>query len=338
MSRSVATVSVSRTGPREAAGLTAFQQSLVPDRLYVKGSLRQSTGIGHSPTVRILSWNIERGYEPDRVAAAIAALRPDVVCLQEVDWGNERTGSRDVLDALAERLQMLGLFAIEFLELASLSRSTRTAGGGATGNAILTRFPAESSFRVELPATVDWENGARDPEVRPGLRRQLRREPRLGSRCGVGAVLKFGNARLAICCLHLEDKDGGVAGRWSQFRQAAATLEACGGGANAMVVAGDLNTFDSPLSRFVRLRGGSATLGKPFHVVEAEWWRSVLLPQCGYHDPFSVKDCTFSVPPVYRAKLDWIAAKGGRILDCGVGTSSLSDHLPIWADLVLEAG
>ena len=338
MSQSAAAISVSRAGSREALRLTALQQSLVPDRLYVKGSLRPSAGIGHSPSVRILSWNIERGYEPDRIAAAIAALRPDVVCLQEVDWGNARTGSCDVLDSLAGRLQMLGLFAVEFLELASLSRSTRTAGGGATGNAILTRFPAEASFRVELPATVDWENGARDPLVRPGLRRQLRREPRLGSRCGIGAVLKVGNARLAVCCLHLEDKDGGVAGRWSQFRRAALTLEACSGGAHAVVIAGDLNTFDSPLSRFVRPRGGSATLGKPFHVPEAVWWRSVLLPQCGYHDPFAMNDCTFSVPPVYRAKLDWIAVKRGRILGCGVGTSSLSDHLPIWADLDLQAG
>ena len=328
----------SRTGSREASGLTAFQQSLVPNRLYVKGSLKPSAGIGHAPTVRILSWNIERGYQPERIAAAIAALRPDVVCLQEVDWGNERTGSRDVLDALAGRLQMLGLFAVEFLELASLRRSARIAGGGATGNAILTRFPVKASFRVELPATVDWENGACDPEVRPSLRRRLRREPRLGTRCGIGAVLMVGSMRLAVCSLHLEDKDGGIADRWSQFRQAVATLEACGGDAHAMVVAGDLNTFDSPLSRFVRPQDGSASLGKPFRVCEAEWWKSVLLPQCGYHDPFDVNDCTFAVPPVYRAKLDWIAAKGGRISDCGVGTSTLSDHLPIWADLVLGAG
>lgn len=316
--------------------LTGFQKSLVPDRIYMKGSLPQSVVVGGiAPVVRILSWNIERGYDPDRIAAVIAALRPDVACLQEVDWGNERTGSRDVLDHIAGRLGMLGLFAVEFFEIASPLRSARLAGGGVTGNAILTRFAPETSFRVELPAIVDWQRGLYDVGLRRSVRRRLRKEPRVGSRCGIGAILAVGSARLAVCCLHLEDKAGGLSGRWSQFCQAVQTLEARSRHADTRVVAGDLNTFDSMLSRIVSRDGTATALGKPASTPEAAWWKGALLPHTGYHDPFGAKDPTFSVSPMFRAKLDWIAVKRGRVLRQGIGDSSPSDHLPIWADLAL---
>ena len=66
-----------------------------------------------------MTWNIGRGYAPANIAETIRQFRPDIACLQEVDWGNERTGRRDVLADLAEQLGMLGLFGIEFIELQS---------------------------------------------------------------------------------------------------------------------------------------------------------------------------------------------------------------------------
>ena len=129
-----------------------------------------------------MTWNIERGYAPSNIAETIRQIRPDIACLQEVDWGNERTGNRDVLADLAEQLGMLGLFGIEFIELQSQRRGARLAGGGVTGNAVLTRFEPVSAFRLSLPPCLDWERGATSMDLPTRLRRRIAREPRLGQR------------------------------------------------------------------------------------------------------------------------------------------------------------
>src|SRR5262245_40529325 len=65
----------------------------------------------------IVTWNIERGVQFDRIAAALEALDPDVVLLQEVDRACRRTGFRDVARDLAARLTMNWVSAGEFQEV-----------------------------------------------------------------------------------------------------------------------------------------------------------------------------------------------------------------------------
>ncbi len=61
---------------------------------------------------RILSYNVHRCVGTDRrldigrVAAVIAAAKPDIVALQEVDVGRARTGGVDQAHELARRLEM----------------------------------------------------------------------------------------------------------------------------------------------------------------------------------------------------------------------------------------
>jgi endonuclease/exonuclease/phosphatase family metal-dependent hydrolase len=327
------------TAPAAApAALTAFQSSLDPLRIYAKGRLPEPAGPAAPGRVRIVSWNIERGRDPARIGAALRALRPDVACLQEVDWGNRRTGGADVLQLLAEATGMLGLFGTEFLELDGPERAAGLAGGGAIGNALLTRLEPAATFRIELPACVDWERGAADPRLPAWLRRRLRREPRRGGRFGIGAEFAVGPHRLVLCSLHIEDKHGGVRGRWSQFAAAAEALERRRDSAGIGIIAGDFNTFDSRLAR-LRTRDTDATaLGRPAGVAEAAWWQTALLPPTGYADPFSPKDWTFRLWPVFRAKLDWIAVRGGAVRDRSVGPPGLSDHRPLWIDLDLARG
>ena len=73
----------------------------------------------------------------------------------------------------------------------------------------------------------------------------------------------------------------------------------------------------------------------PPGISETQWWRSKLLPSTGYADPFPPTAWTFSVTPLFRVKLDWIATHGGSVVDCGVGPFASSDHRPIWIDLKL---
>ncbi len=314
--------------------LTDFQRAIDPEAISARMP-RVAMAPGEAGgTLRILSWNIGRGYDPGRIADTIGALRPDIACLQEVDCGNARTRGRDVLQILADRTGMTGLFGVEFLELASPQRTRRLAGGGATGNALLSRLPPRARFRIELPPLLDWEQDPGDPALPPRLRRVLRGEPRRGRRFALAAEYAAGPARLLACSVHLEDKVGGVAGR---FRQYVAVLEAIaarrGGAPDCIVVAGDLNTFDSPLARLHTRETDATALGKPRRTTEASWWKSSLLPRTGFTDPFLPANRTFRVPPLFRAKLDWITFRGGTVHAYGSGAFSSSDHRPIWIDL-----
>jgi hypothetical protein len=70
-------------------------------------------------------------------------------------------------------------------------------------------------------------------------------------------------------------------------------------------------------------------------MTEAVWWRRALLPRTGYSDPFADTSWTFTLPPLFRAKLDWITIKGCGVSNFGIGPFSSSDHRPIWVDLDL---
>jgi len=319
--------------------LTEFQRSLECDRLYTKLPKQPVLPPGRADALRIMSWNIERGYDPQRIAEAIVALSPDVVCLQEVDWNNDRTGQCDVLQVLAEATNMIGIFGAEFLELETTGRTRRSAGGGAIGNAILCRMPPTETFRIELPAALDWEHGARNEELPHRVRRRLHRERRIGSRFGLAAEFSVGGTQLLVCSVHFEDKFGGVSGRFRQYRSVLDAVAAHGrAGAKTLVVAGDFNTFDSETARLVMPDTDMTALGRPYGITEAEWWKNNLLPPTGFVDPFTADAWTFRVPFLFRAKLDWITVKNGTIRDCGIGSFASSDHRPLWADMALQAG
>jgi len=311
------------------ARLTSFQQELDPARIYVKPAEQLADRAG--ARLRILSWNIGCGHDPHLIADTIGAIAPDVACLQEVDWGCCRTQGRDVLQLLAARTGMLGLYAIEFFELNGPRRPRANAGGGVTGNALLTRVRPQASFRINLPDALDWEHGAADAGLPLRVRRQLRREPRLGRRCAIGMTLDAGQG-LSVWSVHCEDKFGGVAGRFAQFRTLVTAAQP-----GACVIAGDFNTFDSPAARLLRPDGGGRALGKPSLVRETDWWRTALLPPLAFADPFDPSVWTFRAGGLIRLKLDWIVARDCEIGACGAGPMAPSDHRPIWADITVGA-
>jgi endonuclease/exonuclease/phosphatase family metal-dependent hydrolase len=90
------------------------------------------------PTFRAMTYNIHHGEGADgrldieRIAALIRDERADLVALQEVDRGVERTNRRDLPAELAALTGMTCLF-----------RNNHAFQGGEYGNAILTRFPVK---------------------------------------------------------------------------------------------------------------------------------------------------------------------------------------------------
>ncbi|KAK9843329.1 hypothetical protein WJX74_010444 [Apatococcus lobatus] len=90
--------------------------------------------------VRLLQWNIERGYQLPKILAELREIDADVIALQEVDIGCDRSGSADTGLEIAQALQLNYVFFCEFEELHSPARDARSQGGGVHGNAFLSRF------------------------------------------------------------------------------------------------------------------------------------------------------------------------------------------------------
>lgn len=89
-----------------------------------------------NPILRVMTYNIHHGEGLDgkvdiaRIARVIREARADIVALQEVDRGVERTGKIDIMTMLADQTGMTYAFGknIEYQ-------------GGEYGNGVLTRFP-----------------------------------------------------------------------------------------------------------------------------------------------------------------------------------------------------
>lgn len=96
--------------------------------------------------LRIVSYNIRHGrgmddvVDPERIAAVIRTLAPDVVCLQEVDKDQPRSGHIDLTQVMADLLEMEGVFGPNYY-----------FNDGEYGNATLSRFPILEHDNLALP-------------------------------------------------------------------------------------------------------------------------------------------------------------------------------------------
>jgi endonuclease/exonuclease/phosphatase family metal-dependent hydrolase len=90
-------------------------------------------------SLRVLTYNIHHGegldkrLDLERIAALIKQSGADLVALQEVDRGVERTARRDLPAELAKLTGMTAVFENNF-----------SFQGGEYGNAVLTKFPVKS--------------------------------------------------------------------------------------------------------------------------------------------------------------------------------------------------
>ncbi len=98
--------------------------------------------------LRVLSYNIhkciggiDRRYQPERVIATIAHYQPDVVMLQEVDAGAQRSSLHHQSEMLGEALGLPHRAWFPNVALRS---------GGHYGNALLSRFPFRDALNLDL--------------------------------------------------------------------------------------------------------------------------------------------------------------------------------------------
>jgi endonuclease/exonuclease/phosphatase family metal-dependent hydrolase len=110
--------------------------------------------------ITVMTYNIHHGEGMDkkldleRIARVIRAAEPDLVALQELDSGAQRTNGIDEAEDLARLTKMHGVFgpAMDFQ-------------GGKYGDAVLSRFPIVSSQTLALPWRPGGQSGRREPRV-----------------------------------------------------------------------------------------------------------------------------------------------------------------------------
>ncbi|PVU96961.1 hypothetical protein BB559_002187 [Furculomyces boomerangus] len=119
-----------------------------PQKLDQTYSTNQSETQSNNFQIKTCCWNIERGYKIDLIIEQLKQLDVDIICLQELDIFNERSGNTNQFEMLCTSLQMFGFYASEFKEIKSNIRTKDLQGGGFHGNAILSKYDMKC-FLVE---------------------------------------------------------------------------------------------------------------------------------------------------------------------------------------------
>jgi endonuclease/exonuclease/phosphatase family metal-dependent hydrolase len=183
--------------------------------------------------VTMAAWNMERCYNVERSAEAIAREGADIALWSEVDNGMARTGQLHTAREMAERLGMAHAFGVEFLELelgaeVELEFCTDDFNQhGFHGNALGAKTVLQAPVMIRLEDWGHWFT----PET-PAKR--------IGTRCAIASAVMTVDGPLYIVSVHLENR-GDAAYREGQMRR---LLDAIDGlcGDMPVIIGGDLNT------------------------------------------------------------------------------------------------
>jgi endonuclease/exonuclease/phosphatase family metal-dependent hydrolase len=98
--------------------------------------------------LKLLTYNIHKGiggvdrrYRPERISAVLGHYTPDLVLLQEVDDGARRSQRHRQHELFGQALNM---------PHRAFFPNVRVRGGGAYGNAVLSRFPIAAARNIDL--------------------------------------------------------------------------------------------------------------------------------------------------------------------------------------------
>jgi endonuclease/exonuclease/phosphatase family metal-dependent hydrolase len=254
-----------------------------------------------SKSVRVVTWNIERGEQLDRVANELSRNAADLYLFQEVDYKTRRSGNADEAAELAHRLDMNLVYGVEFEELSQEAEGNASTPAY-TGQATLTRLPVRHSrvLRFERQSGF-WKPRVWLPSSLPLLQR------RLGDRIALVTDLVFGNRLLVVYNVHLESRSVGRI-QSDQLDEVLADIAKQYPPNTAILLGGDLNTKYLP----------SIFLHK--------------LERAGLHSATGERiERTHAI----AMALDWIFVRGPIRIENGEVRRDLrgSDHYPVYAQV-----
>ena len=202
------------------------------DRIYSDNSI--SCSYKGDCKIKIVFLNAERGRHLDEIEAYFK-YHPDlkdasIILLNEIDVGMARSGNRNNVKELGERLSMNWFFGTEFKELsrgeAGESNSKDENMESLHGNALLSKYPLKNAEILRLPLKYDW------------LYDSQKRE---GGRVALFATVEIEGRDVLLVSLHLENRTD-EAGRCEQLKAAADFADEKYKDM-PVIIAGDMNTF-----------------------------------------------------------------------------------------------
>jgi endonuclease/exonuclease/phosphatase family metal-dependent hydrolase len=180
-------------------------------------------------SIRVVSWNINRGLRLDRVIEFLAGARTDILLLQEADQNARRTHHINVAREIAQKLRMNYAFAREFQELTQGSRTSPAYHGQVT----LSRWPLSNCRMIRFEEqTKFWRPRWFLPEIPPF-------QERIGGRLALVSEVKIGDRTIVTYNLHLESR-GDDRLRCSQLVEVLSDAQKYRPGASALI-GGDFN-------------------------------------------------------------------------------------------------
>src|SRR5215510_4985351 len=254
-------------------------------------------------SIRVVSWNIDRGLKLSGVIDFLADAKADIILLQEADLNARRTHHINVAKEIAQKLRMNYAFGREFQELTQGSRTSPAYHGQVT----LSRWPLSNCRIIRFEQQTNfWQPHWFLPEIPPF-------QERIGGRLALVAEAKVGESTIVTYNLHLESR-GDDRLRCSQLGEVLTDVQRYQPN-TAAVVAGDFNLDASSSPAADALKSGN-----------------FLDALANHHAP--TKPHSF----FEQGKIiDWIfVRKPMRPSGARVHRSvSASDHYPLSADLTL---
>jgi endonuclease/exonuclease/phosphatase family metal-dependent hydrolase len=147
-------------------------------------------------SIRVVSWNIDRGLKLSGVIEFLAGAKADIILLQEADLNARRTHHINVAKEIAQKLEMNYVFGREFQELTQGSKASPAYHGQAT----LSRWPLSNSriIRFEKQSHF-WRPHWFLPEIAPF-------QERLGGRVALVSAVNIAGKTIVVYNLHLESR------------------------------------------------------------------------------------------------------------------------------------
>eukprot|EP00835_Amoeboradix_gromovi_P000925 NODE_35_length_31537_cov_0.293403.p7 type:complete len:376 gc:universal NODE_35_length_31537_cov_0.293403:28922-27795(-) len=276
--------------------------------------LDHSVDIG---SISVVQWNIERGYQLEKIIELLRNCKADIICLQEIDIHCIRSHNTNCAIEIAKSLKMKCICVIEFEELNE---------NGVHGNAILSKMDFDLFHVINHTKIFDWAEKGKS-----------RGEPRIGNRCTMVCNFSIAKCPILVYSAHLEIFTG-ILGRVTQISE---IFEfAAKANVKNQILCGDLNTMGHGIARFSPSYCNDQMRWKSIGYSESEFFYDRVLKfnvsdgelNCnlqgyslseevlkaarnpGFHEVFDLNEITLiNYGGAFQGKLDWLLIKGFKV-------------------------
>ena len=147
-------------------------------------------------SIRVVSWNIDRGLKLSGVIDFLAGAKADIILLQEADLNARRTHHINVAREISQTLELNYVFGREFQELTQGSKASPAYHGQAT----LSRWPLSNSRIIRFQKQSHfWRPHWFLPDIAPF-------QERLGGRMALVSAVNIAGQTIVSYNLHLESR------------------------------------------------------------------------------------------------------------------------------------